>query len=89
MNKTGQKMQKFKSFEDEARFWDTHDSTAFLEEFSPAKLEFPKPRKRLVSMRLPEAEIIGLKRIAARKGIGYLTLLRMWITERFFREVHS
>ena len=89
MEKPEKKLPKFKSYAEEARFWDTHDSTGFIRELTPAKLEFPKPRKRLVSMRLPEAEIIGLKRIAARKGVGYLTLIRMWLTERFFKEVHG
>lgn len=84
------KIPKFRSFEEEARFWDTHDSSAFLSEFTPAgEVKFPKPRKRLVSIRLPDSEIVALKRIAARKGIGYLTLLRIWITERFFREVQG
>ena len=89
MERSEKKLPKFKSYADEARFWDTHDSAGFIREFTPAQLEFPKPRKRLVSMRLPEAEIIGLKRIAARKGVGYLTLIRMWLTERFFREIRA
>ena len=85
MRKT--KIPKFRSFEEEARFWGAHDVTEFLGELQPTRLKFPKPRRRLVSMRLPESEIIGLKRIAARKGVGYLTLIRMWVTERFFREL--
>ena len=83
------KIPKFKSLEEEARFWDAHDSTDFLGELKPAKLEFPKPRKKLVSMRMPESEIVALKRIAARKGLGYQTLIRMWVTERFFAEIGS
>ena len=81
------KLPKFSSYREEARFWDSHDSTEFLSEFHPAGLKFPKPGKKLVSMRLPEFEITGLKRIAARKGIGYLTLIRIWITEKFFQEI--
>lgn len=83
------RLPKFKSLEEEARFWDTHESTEFLEGFRPAKLGFPKPRRRLVSMRLPESEITALKRVAARKGLGYLTLTRMWVTERLFRELRA
>ena len=78
---------KFKSFKEEAKFWASHDTTEFLDEFKPARLKFPKPRRKLISMRLPESEITGLKRIAARKGIGYLTMLRTWVTERFFKEL--
>ena len=83
------KLPKFRSAKEEALFWDKHDTTRFLSEFEPVRVEFPKPKKRLVSMRLPEPEIIGLKRIAAKKGIGYLTLIRMWVTERFFQEIKN
>ena len=81
------RIPKFNSYKEEAKFWDAHEVTEFLDELKPAALQFPKPRMKLVSMRLPEPEIIGLKQLASRKGIGYLTLIRIWITERFFREI--
>ena len=81
------KLPKFKSHKEEAKFWDTHDTTKYLDEFKTAKLDFSKSRKKLVSMRLPEPEIAGLKQIAARKGIGYLTMIRMWVTEKFVQEM--
>lgn len=81
------KIPKFSSYKDEAKFWDTHDTTQFLGEFKPAEAKFPKPRMKLISMRLPEPEINGLKKIAHRKGIGYLTLVRLWVTERYFKEL--
>ena len=34
-----------------------------------------------------EQEIEGLRKIASKKGIGYLTLIRIWVTERFFKEI--
>ena len=77
----------FHSYKEEARFWDSHSASEFLDELEPVKVQFPKPRKKLISLRLPEPEIIGLKRIAAKKGIGYLTLMRIWVTERFFEEL--
>jgi predicted DNA binding CopG/RHH family protein len=33
-----------------------------------------------ISVRMPESTIAGLKKIAAAKGIGYLTYLRMLAT---------
>ena len=83
------KLPKFKSYKEEAEFWDKQDTTQFLGQFKPVKMQFPKPRKKLISMRLPEPEIIGLKQIASRKGIGYLTMIRMWVTERFFKEIKN
>ena len=83
------KIPKFKSGREEARFWETHDVTDFLNELNPVKnkITFPKPQRRLVSMRLPESEIMGLKQVASRKGIGYLTLIRMWVTEKLLVEI--
>ena len=72
---------KFKSLEDERKFWDTHSVTEFLDELKPAKVTFSKPRKKLVSVRLDTAQIEAVKKIAARKGLGYLTLIRYWITQ--------
>ena len=85
------RIPKFKSFKEEARFWNSHDAADFLNELTPirGKLEFPKPQRRLVSMRLPESEIMALKQVAARKGTGYLTLLRMWVTERLLEEIEQ
>jgi len=73
---------------EEARFWDTHDSTDFLGAFRPAKLTFPKRKpKVLVSVRLGTSEVALMRQIAARKGLGYGSLLRMWLTERLLEEV--
>ena len=79
------KIPKFRSEKEEAEFWDTHSSTEFLDEFKPAHLDFSKA-KRLVSMRLDDKQIEELKKVAAKKGIGYLTMVRMWITERLEQE---
>ena len=49
------------------------------------KMSCPKPR-RLVALRLDEAILEGIKRHAARKGLNYSTLMRMWLTERLRRE---
>ena len=48
-------------------------------------LRFPRPR-RLVAVRLDEETIEGLRRLAARKGLNYSTLMRMWLTERLHLE---
>jgi len=85
--KSNKKIPKFKSKADEARFWDTHSPMDYEHEFKGVyNVNFPKPRKRLVSMRLDEKQIQSLKKIAEHKGIGYLTMIRMWITERIHKE---
>ena len=80
----------FRSEAEEARFWDTHDSTDFLGAFKPAKLTFSRRKpKVLVSVRIAKSEVALLRRIATRKGLGYGSLIRMWLTERLFDELRA
>jgi predicted DNA binding CopG/RHH family protein len=73
----------FKSVDEEMEFWDTHSPEEFLDELEVVdNVEFPKPRLKQISLRLSPWQIDRLKRIAAAKGIGYQTMVRMWITER-------
>lgn len=48
-------------------------------------MSFPKPR-RLVALRLEQETLEALQKIAAKKGLNYSTLMRMWITERLSEE---
>ena len=82
------KTPKFKNEEEEAKFWDTHDGTDFLDDFEEVKAEFPKPRKRAVPILLDEGRIGLLKKFAGQKGIGYGTLIKMWVVERLNYELH-
>lgn len=85
--KTKKTIPKFRSEEEEAKFWDTHSVTDFVHELKVIKnVKFPKPRKRLISVRVDEPLINSLKAVANSKGIGYLTLIRMWLMERLSKE---
>lgn len=72
---------KFKSEKEEADFWASHDSTDLLGETKEVKIKFVRPKKKLVSLRLDEKTIKELKKLAQKKGIGYLELVRMWVLE--------
>ncbi len=80
------KIPKFKSLEEERDFWDTHSVTDYLDELKPVKVRFSKPKKKLISLRLETPQIEALKKIASRKGLGYLTLIRYWITQHITKE---
>jgi predicted DNA binding CopG/RHH family protein len=81
----------FKSEQEEAEFWDTHDSTDYLSNTEPAELTFVdvRPQKRSISLRIDGDTINTLKDIAGRKGIGYQTLIRMWVMERLEKETKA
>lgn len=83
------KISKFKSDKEVREFWATHSLADFEEDLRPVKnVVFVKPEKQIVSLRLDRRIINALKVFAAKKGIGYSPLLRMWILEKFYKEVH-
>ncbi|MBI1742176.1 hypothetical protein HYR54_03810 [Candidatus Acetothermia bacterium] len=76
------KIPKFKSYEEEAKWWDSHDLTE-IEGLKPVEKDvFIKPRKQIVSIRLERSLVEVLKRLAAHKGVGHTTLVRMWVIEK-------
>lgn len=84
------KIPKFKSDKEIREFWDTHSLADFNEELRPAKnVVFVKPERQIVSLRLDRKIVNALKLFASKKGIGYSPLLRMWILERIYKELHT
>jgi predicted DNA binding CopG/RHH family protein len=86
MPKTQKRIPDFKSDEEAAEWWDTHDSTEYEHDTEPVEVSFPRPKLKQVCLRLHPTQIDRLKEIAASKGIGYQTLLRMWVAERVRHE---
>lgn len=76
----------FRSIEEEAEFWDTHDSTEFEDEFEDVEEDIRfvvirgRPTKK-ITVRLPERAAAALAKEAREKGIGSSTLARHWILE--------
>lgn len=79
------KLPKFRSEEEEAEFWAHHDLTEFEEDLEPVEVEAVRGGQ-VISLRLPPRDLEALKRLAAAKGVGYSTLLRMWVRERLAAE---
>jgi len=76
------KIPKFKSYKEEAQWWDTHDVTE-IEGLEAIKGEvFIRPKKQIVSIRLERQLVDLLKHIARKRGIGHTTLVRMWVIEK-------
>ena len=76
------RIPKFKSYEEEANWWDTHDTTEFEDEFKPVKLEVVKPLIHILGVRLDAKTIDQLSEIGSELGIGPSTLVRMWVLEK-------
>ena len=83
------KIPKFADDREEAAFWDTHDSADYLNETEPVDVEFidARPSKTQISLRIDAETVDRLRVVARRKGVGYQTLIRMWVIERLQAEV--
>ena len=77
------KVPKMKTDEEIAEFWDTHSAADYDEDLEVVNdIEFVKPEKQIVSVRLDRKDIKTLKAIARRKGLGHSTLARILIKEK-------
>jgi predicted DNA binding CopG/RHH family protein len=74
------KMPAFKSYEEEAEFWDTHNIREY-DEFETVELEVDKNLFHTLSIRLNTEILTKLKKRAEKKGLGVTTFIRMWLRE--------
>lgn len=82
------RIPKFKSEDQERRFWATHDSTDYVD-WSKAK-QFPapnlRPTLRTISLRLPVSLLEELKRLANQRDVPYQSLMKVFLAERIKAE---
>lgn len=78
----------FNNVEEEAEFWDTHDTDDFGHDWQPVEVTvIPQIRKeRRVTVRFDETEEKEIEQKAQSLGIGASTLIRMWVKERLQKE---
>lgn len=76
----------FKSIEEEAAFWDTHDLADYWDEFKPVEVRVAKSLSIGLHIRLDPANASELRTVAREKGVGSSTLARMWILEHLKQE---
>ena len=76
------KVPKFKNLEEERQFWDSHDSTDYLDDFEVAKdVVFVRPKKEVISLRLDPKLVRKLKELADEEGLPPTTYARMLIVK--------
>jgi predicted DNA binding CopG/RHH family protein len=78
----------FKSDVEEMEFWDTHSPEEFADELEVVHdVSFAGMRLKPISLRVDTGHMGFIRALAAEKGIGYQTMLRMWINERTAEEL--
>ncbi|HEX7897661.1 MAG TPA: CopG family antitoxin [Planctomycetota bacterium] len=97
LKKGPKKLPRFKTREEEVRFFDTHDMGPYLEQMEDVtdRIELhpdlirrirERFRKRMMAIRLEVWQIARAKEIARRKGVPYQRLMREWISQGIRKE---
>lgn len=79
--KPASRIPTFRNYEEEAEFWDTHDTSDFEEEFKPVRARFSRNLSEGITVRLDPQTLSKLREEAHAQGVGPTTLVRMWIME--------
>lgn len=74
----------FKSEADERKFWETHDSTEYIDWSKAERARFPnlKPATTAISIRLPSDLLDRIKVAANKRDVPYQSLIKMWLAEK-------
>lgn len=77
------RIPEFSSLEEEAAFWDSHDTTEFEDEFEEVEAIFDDSLlRRGIFVSLEEPFLSQLEQMAAKSGSKPALLARRWLMER-------
>ena len=75
---------KFANEAEERAFWESHESTSYVD-WSRAKLaSFPnlRPSTKTISLRLPEDVLNTIRSHANKLDVPYQSLMKLWLAEK-------
>ncbi|MDP3331347.1 MAG: BrnA antitoxin family protein [Methylococcaceae bacterium] len=84
MSKHLKAIPKFASEVEERQFWETHDSTDFLDwgNAQSVVLVNLKPITKTISLRLPQHLLDSIKAAANARDVPYQSLIKIWLQEK-------
>ncbi len=84
MNRKLKKIPAFASEAQEQKFWETHDSSDYVNWDRAERVRLPnlKPSTKSISLRLPEALLEQIKITANKKDVPYQSLIKIWLAEK-------
>lgn len=88
MTKKLKPLPRFASEKAERKFWETHDSTQYLDWSKAKRAQFVnlKPTTTAISLRLPVGLLDQIKIAANKRDVPYQSLIKAWLAEKFVRE---
>ena len=84
MPDTRKPIQTFQDEAEERQFWQTHDSTPYLDwsTAQPVRLPNMKPTTTAISLRLPMPLLERIKIAANKRDVPYQSLIKTWLAEK-------
>jgi len=79
---TRSRIPEFKTREEEAEWFDTHDLADYQDEFKTVRARFARNLSEGLNIRLDKETLATLRDLAREKGLGPTTLVRMWVLEQ-------
>lgn len=75
---------RFESEAQEREFWETHDSTDYVDWSKAERVRFPnlKPSSKAISLRMPVDLLERIKIEANRRDVPYQSLIKVWLAEK-------
>lgn len=77
------KIPEFKSEKEEREFWESHDSSEYLDLSKAERVILPnlKPSTKTISLRLPEGLLDSIKVEANKRDMPYQSLIKVWLAK--------
>lgn len=84
MPKQLKRIPQFKTEAQERRFWESHDSTEYVNWSQAERARLPnlKPSTQTISLRLPTPLLERIKIEANKRDVPYQSLIKVWLKEK-------
>ncbi len=84
MSKALKPIPDFATEAEERRFWETHDSTEYVDWSKAVRVRMPnlRPSSSSISLRLPLPLLERIKIAANKRDVPYQSLIKMWLAEK-------
>ncbi len=84
MKARARRIPKLASEAADRRFWESHDSTSYVDWSRAERAVFPnlKPTTRSISLRLPLRMLERIKAEANSRDVPYQSLIKIWLEEK-------
>jgi predicted DNA binding CopG/RHH family protein len=84
MSRKRKPIPDFKTEAEERAFWETHDSSDYVDWGKAERARFPnlKPSTKAISLRLPVDLLERIKTVANKQDVPYQSLIKVWLSEK-------